>query len=112
MEDFRARQLGPDAGRSNWPHDNLNLRAALFLSIIFKGVPSFQFLKLAFLIFFFFFLVLLCTYCMACGILVPRAGTELGPPALEAQSLTTGRPGISPLFFDYNNVRNSENVRY
>ena len=55
MEDFRARQLGSDAGRSDWPHDNLNLRAALFLSVIFKGVTSFQFLKLAFLIFLYCF---------------------------------------------------------
>lgn len=51
MEDFRARQSGPDAGQSDWPHDNLNLTAALLLPIIFKGVTSFQFLKLAFLIF-------------------------------------------------------------
>lgn len=51
MEDFRVRQSGPDAGQSDWPHDNLSLTAALLLPIIFKGVTSFQFLKLAFLIF-------------------------------------------------------------
>ena len=35
---------------------------------------------------------------------IPEPGIELGLSALEAQSLTTGWPGDSLLFFDYKNV--------
>ena len=34
-----------------------------------------------------------------CGILVPRSGIELTPPALEGEVLTTGPPGKSLLFY-------------
>ena len=39
----------------------------------------------SFLIFYFMLFIWSC--CTACGILVPQGGTELTPPALEAQSL-------------------------
>ena len=35
-------------------------------------------------------------YPIACGILVPRPGIRLAPPALEGGFLTTGPPGKSP----------------
>ena len=35
----------------------------------------------------------------ACGILAPRTGIELAPPALEGEILTTGPPGKSQRLF-------------
>ena len=38
----------------------------------------------------------------ACGILVPRPGIEPASPALEGGFLTTGPPGKSPMFSNFN----------
>ena len=43
------------------------------------------------------FYVLFCLGHESCGILSPRAGTELSPSALEGKVLPTGPPGKSPL---------------
>ena len=40
--------------------------------------------------------------CEACGILAPRPGIKLAPPALEGEGLTTGPPGKSLYYFLFN----------
>ena len=46
----------------------------------------------------FLFVFLFLPHCVACRILVPSPGIELGPPQWKHQVLTTGPPGNSPIF--------------
>ena len=43
-----------------------------------------------------FYVLFFVFYCEACGVLAPRPGIELTPPALKGEVLVIGPPGTTP----------------